>query len=218
MNRKIFKANVLFDLYKRIEYNRFVRKFYRLFPDNDMTPKNIFPLEILSIGKMSYGDLNIVTFNNLTKLHIGNFVSIAQNVFFVLDAEHYTDHISSFPFRVKMLHEVDCESFSKGDIRVEDDVWIGHGATIMSGVTLGQGCIIAAGAVVTRDVSPYTIVGGIPAKMIKKRFNDEIVSELTKHNLKDWTKDFVIRNQKAIYTQIQSKDDLFWLRSDDNLE
>ena len=70
---------------------------------------------------------------------IGNYVSIAENVYFLLDVEHYIDHISTYPFRVKLLQECKSESFAKGNIVVEDDVWIGFGAVIMSGVTIGKG-------------------------------------------------------------------------------
>ena len=70
------------------------------------------------------------------------------------------------------------EGVSKGDIHLDDDVWIGYGATILSGVHIGQGAVIAAGAVVTRDVPPYAVAGGVPAKVIEYRFNEEIISFL----------------------------------------
>ncbi len=178
MNFKNLKTTFLYDAYKQYRYHQFMRAFHHRFPDSEIVPKNIFPLEILSVGKYSYGELNIVTFNESTKLKIGNFVSIAQNVFFLLDTEHYLDHLSTFPFKVKCLCEARCESFSKGAIVVEDDVWIGHGAAILSGVRVGQGAVIAAGAVVTKDVAPYSIVGGVPAKEIGKRFEQPVIDYL----------------------------------------
>ena len=104
---------------------------------------------------------------------IGNYISIAQNVHFLLDVEHFANHISTYPFKVKLLHSQKSESFSKGDIIIDDDVWIGYGATILSGVRIGQGAVVATGAVVTSDVPPYAIVGGVPAKVIKYR-NEKI--------------------------------------------
>lgn len=199
MNRKILKTLFIYDLYKRHKYHKFLRLFYKKFPDNDMKPNNIFPLDILSVGKKSYGELNVVTFNNLSKLIIGNYVSIAENVAFILDAEHYVDRISTFPFKVKCLNEIQYEAFSKGDIVIGDDVWIGYGATIMSGVTIGQGAVIAAGAVVTRDVEPYSIVGGIPAHLIKKRFSDDVINHLNK-----------VKYEKLTTEKIQDMRDLLY--------
>lgn len=139
---------------------------------------NCFPIDVVEPGKYSYGELNIVTFDSKTKLKIGNFVSIAQNVFFLLDVEHHIDHISTFPWKVKMLGDTVPETFSKGDIVIDDDVWIGYGAIIMSGVHIGQGAVIAAGAVVVKDVPSYAVVGGVPAKVIKYRFSQDKINTI----------------------------------------
>ena len=134
---------------------------------------------MVEVGKASYGDLNIISFANNAKLIIGTFVSIAQEVSFILDAEHYTNHLSTYPFKVKYLGIEKQEAFSKGNIVVEDDVWIGYGAIIMSGVTIANGCIIAAGSIVTKDTEPYSIYAGNPAKKVKDRFLTE--KELNEH-------------------------------------
>ena len=93
---------------------------------------------------------------------------------FVLNADHYTNTISTYPFKAKIVENC-LEGVSKGNIIVDDDVWIGYRAIIMSGVHIGQGAIVAAGAVVTKDVPPYAIVGGVPAKVIKYRFEPGII-------------------------------------------
>lgn len=97
--------------------------------------------------------------------YVANTTSIAQNVTFLLDVEHYTKHLSTYPFRVKILETEKTESFSKGDIIVEDDVWIGYGVILLSGIHIGKGAIIAAGSIVTKDVEPYSIVAGVPANI-----------------------------------------------------
>ena len=81
---------------------------------------------------------------------------------------------------------------------IGSDVWIGYEAVIMAGVTIGDGAVIGTRAVVTRDVPPYTIVGGIPARPIKKRFSEEIIASLLEIRWWDWPKDKIMRNLEAI--------------------
>lgn len=87
---------------------------------------------------------------------------------------------------------------NKGDIVVGNDVWIGYEAVILAGVTIGDGAIIGARAVVTKDVPPYTIVGGVPAKQIRKRFNEETIDTLLKLKWWDWSKERISKNIAAI--------------------
>ena len=132
--RNIIKNSFLRRIKHSLRYAMFYVKWSKFNKRNDIEPQNIFPIECVQIGRYSYGELNVVTFNNKSNLKIGDFVSIAQHVTFLLDVEHYTNYISSFPFRVKVLNDKNPESYSKGDIIVDDDVWIGYGATILSGV------------------------------------------------------------------------------------
>lgn len=90
--------------------------------------------------------------------------------------------VSTYPFKRKLFHGGE-EAVSKGDIIVGDDVWVGYGATILSGVHIGQGAVIAAGAVVNKDVPPYAIVGGIPAKVIKYRFSESVCKKTGENRL-----------------------------------
>lgn len=87
---------------------------------------------------------------------------------------------------------------NKGDIIIGNDVWIGYEAVIMAGVTVGDGAIIGTRAVVTKDVPPYTIVGGVPAKPIRKRFDNETLDELLRIRWWDWPEEKIARNIKAI--------------------
>ena len=91
---------------------------------------------------------------------------------------------------------------NKGDIVIGNDVWIGYNAIILSGVKIGDGAIVATGAVVTKDVKPYEIVGGIPAKVIRKRFSDEVIIKLQKMKWWNWPVDKIKRNLIAIQNGI----------------
>lgn len=201
--KNLLKYTILNDLRKQIKLNAFRRKWVRKHPESELIPMNCFPIDVVQPGRYSYGELNIVTFDSETKLKIGSFVSIAQHVSFLLDVEHYVGHISTFPWKVKMLGENNSETFSKGDIIIDDDVWIGYGATIMSGVHIGQGAVIAAGALVTKDVPAYAIVGGIPAKMIRNRFQtykkDKIMASIDYGSI---TKEWVENHITELYSDV----------------
>ena len=196
------KRSLLMNIRNAVKLNKFKRKLLKKYPDNDVVAMNIFDLDRFEIGKYSYGELNVVSFNSQSNLKIGNYVSIAQNVTFLLDVEHYLNHLSTFPFKVKCLKTVKDEAFSKGDIKVGDDVWIGYGATIMSGVSIGQGAVVAAGAVVTKDVPPYAIVGGVPAKVIKYRFDKERIDQLLKIDYSKIDKEFIEKNTDRLYKDV----------------
>ncbi len=126
------------------------------------------------------------------KLIIGKFCMIATGVRFIMNgANHKMDGITAYPFNIfgKDWKRVEPE-FSdlpfKGDTVIGNDVWIGNGATIMPGVKVGDGAIIATNATVVKDVAPYTIVGGNPAREIRKRFSPEKIDELLALKWWDW--------------------------------
>lgn len=133
---------------------------------------------------------------NHDKLIIGKFCSIACGAKFIFtSANHTMKSLSTYPFPLFWeeygLNKKDVTQAwdNKGDIIVGNDVWIGYEAVIMSGVHIGNGAIIGTRAVVTKDVEPYTIVGGVPAKPIKKRFNDEIIEKLQSICWWNWDKE-----------------------------
>lgn len=198
----------IYDLYQLFKLHRFRIYWAKRNANNTTTVNNIFNVNLVDVGSYSYGELNIVSFADSDMLHIGNYVSIAQNVTFILDAEHYTNHISTFPFKVKYIETESKESFGKGDINVEDDVWIGFGATILSGVHIGKGAVIAAGSVVTKNVPAYAIVGGVPAKIIKYRFDEDTRNALLNFDFEKLDKQIVKNNINLFYQSICNKQDV----------
>jgi acetyltransferase-like isoleucine patch superfamily enzyme len=137
------------------------------------------------VGRFSYGASNIRLHasNQDAALYIGRYCSIAASVEIFLGGNHRVDWITTFPFGHIFQEELGGESIvghphTRGDVRIGNDVWIGQGATIMSGVSIGDGAVIAANAHVVSDVPPYTIVGGNPARAIKRRFDDALIERL----------------------------------------
>lgn len=96
------------------------------------------------------------------------------------------------------------ETQAKGNIIVNDDVWIGDSALILSGVEIGQGAVIAAGAVVTEDVPPYAIVGGVPARVIKYRFTDDVIKELVKIDYAKVDRKFIELHEDIWYRKVMN--------------
>ena len=144
---------------------------------NQTVAGSVFDLDKVTVGKNTYGIINMYCESGApVHLEIGNYVSIAPEVEFLLGEEHTIHTISTYPFKNHFTGE--CEATSKGNIVVNDDVWIGRRATILSGITIGQGAIVAAGSVVTKDVPAYSIVGGVSAKVLKKRFSEELIHKL----------------------------------------
>lgn len=167
--------------------------------------------ENVSVGRMSYGTINVFNDRSERKLEIGNFCSIAGEVSFLLGFDHPVDYISTYPFKVYELGQIGADAISKGDIIIDDDVWIGYRATVLSGVHIGQGAVVAAGAVVTKDVPPYAIVGGVPAKVIRYRFSNEIIDKLLKTDYSRLTDQDIKSHMKELYEPLERPEQLDWL-------
>lgn len=166
---------------------------------NQTYQNNVFDPKIVKVGAMSYGPLEVYSWNSENEsLVIGNYVSIASGVKFILGGNHYYDTFSTYPFKVKLGLEIN-EAYSNGPIIVEDDVWIGTDSLILSGVTIGKGAVIAARSVIVKDVPPYSIVGGNPAKVIKMRFESSIINELMDVNFSTLIHDNIVENIDLFY-------------------
>lgn len=188
----------------------FRRRWRRLNPDNGTDPYCVFDIDKVQVGRGTYGLIDVDNESD-SRLIIGNYCCIANDVKFLLGQEHHTDYISIYPFRLDLPKDNSYSAASKGDIVVDDDVWIGYRATILSGVHIGQGAVIGAGAVVTKDVPPYAIVGGVPARVIKYRFNDELIQELLKVDYSQMTQQMIEEHISDLETELTDIHQLDWM-------
>lgn len=173
--------------------------------------KNIITRPNIIVGDYTYYDdfEDVYNFEKNVKYHfdfigdkliIGKFCMIASGVTFIMNgANHKMDGITAYPFNIfgKGWEKVEpalSELPLRGDTVVENDVWIGANATIMPGIHIGNGAIIAANSTVTKDVAPYSIVGGNPAKEIRKRFSNEKINELLEMAWWNWDIEKITEN------------------------
>lgn len=179
----------------------------------DAYPKDKFPLYDFGVG--TYGGMNIHYWDDgKTRLQVGKYCSIANNVDVILGGEHRHDWVTTYPILDENDQPPEGHPHTKGDIVIGNDVWIGTRAIILSGVTIGDGAVIAAGTLVSKNVPPYTLWGGMPGKMIGFRFERsknleseadirrwmQMVKELTAIAWWDWPEER-IRKARPMLTQ-----------------
>jgi len=153
---------------------------------------------ILSLGRHTYGCPDVRSYpGDTARIVIGAFVSIADDVTMFVGGNHPVDWVSTFPLRAAFhlpgALDDGCPA-SKGDVVVGHDVWIGAGATILSGVHVGNGAVIGAEAVVAKDVRPYAIVVGNPAQEVRRRFGDDEIECLERIAWWDWPLEQILAN------------------------
>ncbi|GAA2252873.1 MULTISPECIES: CatB-related O-acetyltransferase [Kitasatospora] len=156
-------------------------------------------------GATEFEQRNVLYAYGSERLVIGRYCAIASGTRFLMaGAEHPAMGVSTFPFTMfggtwtERTLDLVTGMPSRGDTVVGHDVWFGYGVTVMPGVRIGDGAIIATGAVVTADVAPYTVVGGNPARPIKRRFSDEDVERLLRAAWWHWPVELVTEHLRVI--------------------
>jgi virginiamycin A acetyltransferase len=163
------------------------------------------------VGEYTYGRPRVVFPNG--KLKIGKFCSIAWNVTIYLGGNHRVDWFALYPFSPRDGRWPEADGLeevltTKGDVAIGNDVWIGSDVIIMSGITVGDGAVLGTGSVVTTDVEPYTIVAGNPARIIKKRFSEEVIAKLLEIRWWDWPEEKIRSNLHVLCSNEVEKLDL----------
>ena len=152
------------------------------------------------IGEFTYGNPDILIWTTKYHVYIGKFTSIGLETKIIVDGNHNTDWISSYPFGyfIEGIPKHHDHPTGKGDIIIGNDVWIGYHTTILPGVCIGDGAVIGAGSVVTKKVHDYEIVAGNPARHIRYRFSKEDISALKKIQWWNWPIEKIVENAEIL--------------------
>lgn len=212
-NPKLVALRNSFDFTKFDYYNSIISSLRKLESKKINSTNPIVSNENLKVGRYSFYNKNFKIKGN-EKVEIGSFCSFGENITIVTE-NHDTNYPATqgFIYRLLMnqdhpaeIAEIKTPERSKGPIIIGNDVWIGDNVFIMSGVTIGDGACIAASSVVTRDVEPYSIYGGIPAKKLKNRFSDEVINLLSEIRWWYWSDRKVSRNKEFFNLNLNELD------------
>jgi len=186
----------------RTEVKRLRRRIKKkLFPHPQ---RSIYTKDLLGdrypIGTHTYGKPKVVSWEEGASLKIGKYCSIGPEVTIFLGSEHRIDWVSTYPFPFfwEEARSIPGHPSTKGDVVIGNDVWIGFGVTVLSGVTVGDGAAVGARSVVTRDIPPYAIAAGNPARVIRYRFDEGTIRKLLEIQWWHWPDEKVKQNVRMI--------------------
>jgi acetyltransferase-like isoleucine patch superfamily enzyme len=203
----IFKKITAILLYK-LKLAFFKINWRRNNKHNFTTANCLFPSDLVAVGNYTYGPIHVYNYGELNSgLIIGNLCSIALDVKFILGGNHFTNRLFTYPITPMLTSLGNDGSYSKGKIIIGHDCWLGIGVTVLSGVEIGNGCVVAAGSVVTKSFPSYSIIGGSPAKLIRVRFSEEIVDILNSNvNIYKQSADKFIENVSLLEKELLMND------------
>jgi chloramphenicol O-acetyltransferase type B len=157
--------------------------------------------ERITVGDFTYGRARCVLYHHTDLVDIGKFCSIGEDTIIFGGGEHHLDWVTTYPLRAAFddpLAYKDGHPYSKGRTIIGNDVFIGMGSLILSGVTIGDGAVLGARSVVTKDVPPYCVAAGNPARIIRKRFTDDQIQALLEIKWWDWPKEKIIESTSLL--------------------
>lgn len=164
---------------------------------------------LISAGKMSYHNGNFIIQGG-QKIYIGNFCAFGENIRIITENHDYNYPAIQYIFHRHFFMKNHPGNYNfppnkektKGPVIIGNDVWIGHNVTILSGIEIGDGACIGTGSLITKNITPYSIVGGVPARLIKMRFREEIIEYLQEIKWWNWDENKIKRNKDFFYSNL----------------
>lgn len=151
----------------------------------------------VTVGRYTYGNPQLLLWTESERIEIGSFCSIAASVTIFAGGEHNCNWVTTYPLRIVLglpLAGEDGHPRTKGDTVIGNDVWIGYGASVLSGVRVGHGAVIGAHSLVAKDVPPYAVVAGNPARLVRFRFDEGTIEHLLRIRWWDWPIQKIVQN------------------------
>lgn len=166
---------------------------------------------MLVVGAQTYGRPRVHVYaGDCARVSIGSWCSLANEIEIMPGGNHRTDTVTTFPLHRRLNLPADpslpsIDTGAEGDVSIGNDVWIGRGVKILGGVTIGDGAVVAAWSTVTRSIPPYAIAAGIPARVVRYRFPEDVIESLERIRWWEWPEDRVIdRAAELASTDIES--------------